>query len=107
MAIIEVADKDFEEKVIKSQLPVLVDFWASWCAPCRMAEPILHDVSEEYKGKLTVAKVNVDENKTTASKFGIMSIPTTILFKAGKEIGREVGFSGKDAFIELVKKGVI
>lgn len=107
MAIVEVGDKDFEEKVIKSELPVLVDFWASWCTPCRMAEPILHGVSEEYKGRLTVAKVNVDENKTTASKFGIMSIPTTVLFKAGKEIGREVGFSGKDAFIELVKKGVI
>ena len=107
MATTTVTDKDFEEKVVKSSSPVLVDFWASWCGPCKMAEPVLEELSEVYKGKVGIAKLNVDENQATTQKFGVMSIPTTILFKEGKELGRQVGFAGKQAFEDLLKKGVI
>jgi len=107
MATTTVTDKDFEEKVIKSPSPVLVDFWAPWCGPCKMAEPVLEELSETYKGKVGISKLNVDENQATTQKFGVMSIPTTILFKEGKELGRQVGFAGKQSFEDLIKKGVI
>src|SRR5258708_3513233 len=106
MSTINISDKDFEEKVLKSTLPVLVDFWAPWCGPCKMAEPILEELSEEYKDKVIILKVDVDQNPDNSGKLGIMSIPTTVLFKAGKEIGRQVGFAGKNAFEELIKKGI-
>lgn len=106
MATVDITDKDFEEKVLKSNSPILVDFWAAWCGPCKMAEPVLEELSDEYKGKVTVAKVNVDENQESTRKYGIMSIPTTVLFNGGKEIGRQIGFAGKQAFEDLIKKGV-
>lgn len=101
-----VSDKEFEEKIIKSATPVLVDFWASWCGPCKMAEPVLEELSEAYKGKIEIAKLNVDENQSTTQKYQVMSIPTTVLFKGGKELGRQVGFAGKQAFEDLMKKGL-
>lgn len=104
MATIAVTDNDFEEKVIKNTLPVLVDFWAPWCGPCKMAGPVLEEISEEHKDKLIVAKVNVDENSQSASRFAVMSIPTVILFNKGSEVERQVGFSGKQACEELIKK---
>jgi len=106
MAIQSVGDQDFAATVLANKLPVLVDFWATWCGPCRMAEPSLEEISEEYKDKLVVVKVNVDENQATAGKYGVMSIPTTVLIKSGQEIGRTVGFSGKKPFEDLIKKGM-
>lgn len=104
MAITAITDAEFEEKVLKSTLPVLVDFWAAWCGPCKMAEPVLEGLSETYKDKVAFMKVNVDENNATAGKFNILSIPTTILFKGGVEVGRQTGFNGKETFEELIKK---
>lgn len=106
MATVNVSDKDFEERVLKNKTPVLVDFWAAWCGPCKMAEPALEELSEDYKDKVVIAKLNVDENQASSMKYGVMSIPTTILFKEGKEIGRQIGFSGKQAFEDLLRKGI-
>ena len=106
MATIAAGDSDFEEKVLQSRIPVLVDFWAPWCDPCKIAGPILEEISEEHKDKLTVVKVNVDENAQSASKYAVMSIPSVILFDKGKEVERQVGFSGKQAYEELIKKGI-
>ncbi|MBI2405433.1 thioredoxin [Candidatus Microgenomates bacterium] len=106
MATSAVTDNDFEDKVIKSKTPILVDFWAAWCGPCRLAEPVLEELSSEYKDKIVVAKLNVDENQKMTEKYSVMSIPTTILFKNGQEVGRQVGFAGKTEFEELIKKGI-
>lgn len=105
MAVQKVTDQDFEEKVLKNASPVLVDFYADWCGPCKMAEPVLEELSDEYKGKAEIVKMNVDENKKSAD-YSVMSIPTTILIKKGEEVGRQVGFAGKKAFEELLKKGI-
>lgn len=106
MATIDVSDQNFDAQVLQSKTPVLVDFWATWCGPCRMAGPVLEELSEEYKDKVNIMKLDVDVNQNTASKYGVMSIPTTILFKDGKEIARQVGFAGKAAFEDIVKKGL-
>ena len=106
MATAVVTDAEFDPKVLQSRTPVLVDFWAPWCAPCRMAEPVLDELSEVYKDKTDIFKLNVDENSQTPMKYGVMSIPTTILYKEGKEVGRQIGFAGKDAFEDLIKKGL-
>lgn len=106
MAVINITDLDFEEKVIKSTLPVFVDFFAPWCGPCKMAEPVIEEMSKDYEGKVVIAKINVDENPVSSSKFDVMSIPTTIIFKDGQEVGRQTGFSGRQTFEELIKKAV-
>ena len=90
---VEITDSDFDEQVVKSELPVLVDFWAPWCAPCRMVAPVLEDIADKKKGTIKICKVNVDENPGVAQTYGIRSIPTLILFKQGQVACRMVGVS--------------
>lgn len=104
MATIQLTDKDFEEKVLKSALPVLVDFYADWCSPCQQAGPVIDELAEEYTNKVLIGKVNVDESHNTSGKYGIMSIPTIIVFKDGKEVERASGFGGKEGILKLIKK---
>jgi len=92
---IAVSDSNFEQTVLKSGTAVLVDFWAPWCKPCLMMAPVLEEIAEEYSGKMTVAKVDVDQNPATAARYNIMSIPTLIIFKQGKPISHLVGFRPK------------
>ena len=106
MATLDITDKDFDDKVLKSKTPVLVDFWASWCGPCKMAGPVLEELSDEYKDKVVIVKLNVDANPQNTQKYSVLSIPTTALFKDGKEIGRQVGFAGKKSFEDLIKKAL-
>ena len=93
---VAVTDSTFDEVVLKSANPVLVDFWATWCRPCQMVAPILEELTEEYSGKLTIAKLDVDQNQQTAAKFHVMSIPTMIIFKLGKPVANIVGFKPKE-----------
>lgn len=93
---VAVTDSTFDEIVLKSANPVLVDFWATWCRPCQMVAPILEELTQEYAGKLTIAKLDVDQNQQTAQKFRVMSIPTMIIFKQGKPVANIVGFKPKD-----------
>jgi len=92
---VAVSDSDFDRIVLQSKTPVLVDFWAAWCGPCRMVAPVVEELAGEYAGKITMAKLNVDENPKTASQYGIMSIPTLLIFKKGAPVSNIVGFRPK------------
>lgn len=96
-----VGDANFEQEVLKADKPVLVDFWATWCGPCKMLGPIVDQVADDFSGKLKVVKVDVDGNQASARQYGVMSIPTLILFKQGKPVERMVGYQPK---ANLVKK---
>jgi thioredoxin 1 len=94
---IEITDANFEEEVIRSDRPVLIDFWAPWCGPCKMVAPIVEEISHDYDGKLKVGKVNTDDNQQISAKYGIMSIPTLMIFKDGEVVERIIGAQPKDA----------
>lgn len=96
-------DQNFDSEVLKSDLPVLVDFWAPWCSPCLMLASTIEELAKEFESKVKVGKMNVDENPETPGKFAVMSIPTVILFKEGKEVGRQVGFGGKETYLKLLQ----
>lgn len=102
--ILHVADGSFEEEVINSQIPVLVDFWADWCGPCKMIAPTLEDLAKNYGNKLKVVKLNVDENREVPAKYGIMSIPTLLLFKGGEVKETIIGALPKNQIIQAVSK---
>jgi thioredoxin 1 len=103
MATEKTTDQSFDQDVLKAQGPVLVDFWAEWCGPCKMIGPVLEDVSTEMAGKLKVVKINIDENPMTPSKFGIRSIPTLIMFKDGKPAAQKVGAEPKARLVQWIQ----
>ncbi len=102
MADVIFTDANFGEEVLQSRIPVLVDFWAPWCGPCRIVSPIVEELAKEYEGKVKIGKMNVDENSQTAGKYGIMSIPSLLIFKNGQPVKTMVGAQGKENF----KKGI-
>ena len=102
MAVTTITKDNFDKEVLQAGVPVLVDFWASWCGPCRMLSPIVDEIAEQYTG-LKVGKVNVDEQEELAIKFGIMSIPTLIVFKGGQVVAQSVGVKSKEAILEMLK----
>jgi len=95
-------DKNFGDEVLNSKIPVLVDFWAPWCGPCQMVEPMIEELAKEFNGKVKVGKLNVDENPQIAVKYSVMSIPTVIFFKGGKEVARQVGLESKETYLKLI-----
>jgi thioredoxin 1 len=97
-----VTDQDFEERVLNAKRPVLVDFWAEWCVPCHMVSPVVEEIGRDKGEALQVAKLNIDENPEITRRFGVMSIPTLMLFKAGVETTRVVGARGKDALLKEI-----
>ncbi len=100
MAEMTFTDDNFEEEVLKSELPVLVDFFAEWCGPCKMLGPIVEELAGEYDGKVKIGKLDVDANPTVAGKYGVQSIPTLIFFKGGEEADKVMGFQSKEALKE-------
>jgi len=104
--LIHVTDSDFEQEILKSEKPALVDFWAPWCGPCQRIAPIIEELATEYKDKVKVAKINVDESRKVATDLGVMSIPTLMLFKGGKVIEKVIGLVPKDRLKEIVNKAL-
>ncbi len=102
MAAIKFTTNNFEAEVLKSEVPVLVDFWATWCGPCQMQGPVVEQAAEELAGTVKIGKLNVDEEGSIAQQYGVMSIPTLIVFKNGKEVGRAVGFQTLEQLKKLM-----
>ena len=103
MAGLKITRADFEEKVLKADKPVLVDFWAAWCGPCRMLGPVISDIAEKYDGQVIVGKVNVDDEMALALKYNVSSIPMVALFKDGKLVDRAVGYRSKSDMEDMIK----
>lgn len=104
--VVYTTDSSFEEDVIKSSIPVLVDFWAEWCGPCKMLSPILDDIANTYQGKLKVVKVNVDENNITPANYGVRGIPTLLLMKDGQVVGTKVGNLPKSQLTAFIDSNI-
>ena len=105
-AILEISDSNFESEVVNSDVPVLVDFWAPWCGPCRAIAPLVEEISSSYAGKIKVGKMNVDDNQATTMKFGIRSIPTIIMFKGGEAVDQIIGAVPKAEIERVVEKSL-
>ena len=102
MAVINLNKENFEKEVLQSRMPVLIDFWATWCGPCRMMAPVLEEIAQSMETSIKVAKVNIDENPELAEKYGVMSIPTFVVVKNGQETGRTVGVQSKEEIVKLI-----
>ena len=103
---IEITDSTFDEIVLKSEKPVMVDFWAEWCGPCRMVGPIMEELSDDFKDKAVVGKLDVDSNQEFAAKFGVRNIPTVLVFKNGEIVGRQVGVAPKANYTEAINSAL-
>ena len=103
MSVISLNEKNFEEEVLKSDKTVLIDFWASWCGPCKMMSPVIDAIAEEMGEKIKVCKINIDEEQNLAVKYNVMSIPTFIVIKDGKEVSRSVGVQDKSEIIGMIR----
>lgn len=99
---LQITDASFEEVVLKSDKPVLVDFWATWCGPCRMLCPVIEEIATEYEGRVVVGKVDVDSNQDYAAKYGVRNIPTVLVFQNGEVVGRQVGVAPKNTYTEAL-----
>ena len=106
MSVVYVTEENFKEEVLESNIPVLVDFWAEWCGPCKMIGPIIDQLSQELKGRVKVAKVNVDEAQSLAGDFNIMSMPTLLIFKGGTPVEQMVGAMSKDQLLEKINRKI-
>ena len=101
---LEITDSSFEETVLKSDKPVMVDFWAAWCGPCRMVGPIIDEISSEYENKAIVGKVDIDSNQEFAAKYGVRNIPTVLVFNNGELVDRHVGVAPKDTYASCIRQ---
>ncbi len=102
MSVLSLNEKNFEEEALKSEKPVLIDFWASWCGPCKMMSPVVDEIAEEFGETIKVCKVNIDEERNLAAKYNVMSIPTFIALKNGKEVGRTIGVQEKEEITRML-----